>query len=110
MKTYNIHEAKTHLSKILNEVREGETVYIAKAGKKLVELKPVENKKKKIPWGMLKDKMWVADDWDSEETNLEIAKSFYQENPENPNDEREVDGEVHPDYHDFFYGKNDQDK
>jgi prevent-host-death family protein len=34
MKTYNIHEAKTNLSKILNEVREGETVYIAKAGKK----------------------------------------------------------------------------
>lgn len=105
MKTYNIHEAKTHLSKILNEVREGETVYIAKAGKKLVELKPVKEKKKKIPWGLLKDKMWVADDWDSEETNMEIAKSFYQESLEDPNDEREVDGEVHPDYHEFFYCK-----
>lgn len=110
MKTYNIHEAKTHLSKILNEVREGETVYIAKAGKKLVELKPVQEKKKKIPWGMLKGKMWVADDWDSEETNKEIAKSFYQESLEDPNDEREVDGEVHPDYHEFFYGKDEDEK
>ena len=110
MKTYNIHEAKTHLSKILNEVRAGETVYIAKAGKKLVELKPVEEKKKKIPWGLLKDKMWVADDWDSEETNREIAKSFYQESLEDPNDEKEVDGEVHPDYHDFFYDENDNKK
>lgn len=76
MKTYNIHEAKTHLSKILNEVKEGEVVYIAKSGKKLVELKPVEQKKKKIPWGLLKDKMWVADDWDSEETNREIWEEW----------------------------------
>ena len=30
MKTYKVHEAKTNLSKILNEVQEGETVYIAK--------------------------------------------------------------------------------
>ncbi|MEM8938969.1 MAG: type II toxin-antitoxin system prevent-host-death family antitoxin [Bacteroidota bacterium] len=71
-----MHEAKTHLSKILNEVKEGETVYIAKAGKKLVELKPVKEKEKKIPWGMLKGKIWVADDWDSEQTNLEIWKEW----------------------------------
>ena len=83
MKTYNIHEAKTNLSKILNEVKEGEVVYIAKAGKKLVELKPVdEKKKKKIPWGLLKDKMRVADDWDSEETNKEIWKEWKEKNLE----------------------------
>jgi len=80
MKTYNIHEAKTHLSKILNEVRDGETVYIAKAGRKLVELKPVKEKKKKIPWGLLKGKMQVADDWDSEETNREIWKEWEEKN------------------------------
>ena len=79
MKTYNIHEAKTNLSKILNEVKEGEVVYIAKAGKKLVELKPVVEKRKRIPWGFLKDKMWVADDWDSEETNREIWKEWEDE-------------------------------
>ena len=110
MKTYNIHEAKTHLSKILNEVRDGETVYIAKAGKKVVELKPIAEKKRKIPFGLLKDKVTIADDWDSEETNIKIAKSFYQETLENPNDEGEVDGEVHPDYHDFFYRKKEDKK
>jgi prevent-host-death family protein len=91
MKTYNIHEAKTNLSKILNEVREGETVYIAKAGKKIVELKAIKEKKKKIPWGLLKDKMWVADDWDSEETNKEIAKTFYQESLDDPMGDREIE-------------------
>lgn len=109
MKTYNIHEAKTHLSKILNEVKEGEVVYIAKAGKKLVELKPVVEQKKKIPWGLLKGKMWVADDWDSEETNKEIWKSFYQESLEDPNDDGEIDGEVHPDYKNFFDEKRDDE-
>lgn len=99
MKTYNVHEAKTNLSKILNEVREGEIVYIAKSGKRIAELKPVKEKKP-FPWGKFKDKIWVADDWDSEETNKEIAKTFYQESLDDPEGEREIDGEVHPDYDD----------
>ena len=105
MKTYNIHEAKTHLSKILNEVREGEIVYIAKSGKKIAELKPVEEKSRSIKLGLLKDKISVADNWNSDETNEEIAKSFFQEDPSEPNSDQEVDGEVHPKYREFFYGK-----
>ena len=38
-----------------------------------------------MPWGMLEGKGWIADDWDSDETNAEIARSvmrirFFQEN------------------------------
>ncbi|MEP5613346.1 MAG: type II toxin-antitoxin system prevent-host-death family antitoxin [Cyclobacteriaceae bacterium] len=76
MKTYNVHEAKTNLSKILNEVKEGEIVYIAKSGKRVAELKPILEKKKKIPWGKYKDKIKVSEDWNSDEVNEEIAKGL----------------------------------
>lgn len=38
--TVNIHEAKTHLSRLLEQVASGERVIIAKAGKPVAELKP----------------------------------------------------------------------
>lgn len=38
--TVNIHEAKTHLSRLLERVRMGEEVVIAKAGKPIARLLP----------------------------------------------------------------------
>jgi prevent-host-death family protein len=38
----NIHEAKTHLSKLLQRVMNGERIIIAKAGKPVAVLSPVE--------------------------------------------------------------------
>lgn len=38
MKTVNIHEAKTHLSRIVEEAAQGETVIIAKAGRPVAKL------------------------------------------------------------------------
>ena len=40
MTTYNIHEAKTHLSKILARVMSGEEIIIAKSGKPVAVLSP----------------------------------------------------------------------
>ena len=40
-RTVNIHEAKTHLSRLLEEVRRGETVIIAKAGEPVAQLTPL---------------------------------------------------------------------
>lgn len=40
--TVNMHEAKTHLSRLVERAVEGETVIIAKAGKPLVKLVPVD--------------------------------------------------------------------
>lgn len=40
--TVNIHEAKTHLSRLLEQVAAGERVIIAKAGKPVAELRPLE--------------------------------------------------------------------
>lgn len=38
MKTVNIHEAKTHLSKLVDEASNGESFVIAKAGKPMVKV------------------------------------------------------------------------
>jgi prevent-host-death family protein len=41
MKTVNIHEAKTHLSKLIEEASKGEPFIIAKAGKPIVKVIPI---------------------------------------------------------------------
>ena len=46
----NIHEAKTHLSRLLNRVISGEEVIISKSGKPLAKLVPFEKpRQKRIP-------------------------------------------------------------
>ncbi len=42
MTTVNVHEAKTHLSKLLLRVMSGEQIIIAKAGKPIAVLSPIE--------------------------------------------------------------------
>lgn len=79
MDTYNIHEAKTHLSKLIERVAAGEDVVIAKAGKPVAKLVPYTENRKPRKAGSLKGKIWLAPDWDSDETNEEIARLFYGE-------------------------------
>ena len=70
MKTVNIHAAKTHLSALLEEAAAGEEIIIAKAGKPMARLMPLENlmpPEKRIvrqPGGM-KGKIWMSDDFDA---------------------------------------------
>jgi len=40
--TVNVHEAKTHLSRLLERVRQGEQIVIARAGKPVAILSPIE--------------------------------------------------------------------
>lgn len=42
MKTVNIHEAKTHLSKLLRQVMNGEEIIITKAGEPVALLSPIQ--------------------------------------------------------------------
>ena len=42
MKTINIHEAKTHLSSLVEEAVKGEPFVIAKAGKPMVKVMPLD--------------------------------------------------------------------
>ncbi|NPV30025.1 MAG: type II toxin-antitoxin system Phd/YefM family antitoxin [Firmicutes bacterium] len=60
----NIHEAKTHFSKLLARVKEGEEIIIAKAGKPVARLVPVkEQPAKRVP-GSAKGKITIAPDFD----------------------------------------------
>jgi prevent-host-death family protein len=61
----NIHEAKTHLSRLLQRVAEGEEVTIARAGVPVAKLVPVEVKKNVRPLGFARGEIWVADDFDA---------------------------------------------
>ena len=65
MKIVNIHEAKTHLSQLIQGALEGEPFIIAKAGKPLVRvtaLEAEENARRRI--GFLDGKVEVPDDFD----------------------------------------------
>jgi prevent-host-death family protein len=63
--TLNVHEVKTQLSKLLEEVATGTEVIIEKAGKPMARLSPIEGSKPQIRFGVLKDKVKVADDFDA---------------------------------------------
>jgi prevent-host-death family protein len=65
MHLVNVHEAKTQLSKLLEQVRSGEDVVIAKAGIPVARLVPYTPPKRKIaPPGAMKGEIWIADDFD----------------------------------------------
>jgi len=66
MHLVNIHDAKTQLSKLLEEVQSGEDVVIAKAGMPIVRLIPYLQPNRKIAEpGAMKDEIWIADDFDA---------------------------------------------
>jgi prevent-host-death family protein len=61
----NIHEAKTHLSRIVEEVAAGREVIIAKAGRGIAKLVPLDGAPKPKKLGALKGKMTVPDDFNA---------------------------------------------
>lgn len=64
MKTVNIHETKTHLSRLLEGVAKGESFVIAKAGKPVANLTPT-GKKRKRRIGFMKGMGGVPDDFNT---------------------------------------------
>lgn len=73
---YNIHEAKTQLSRILEKVEHGEEVVISRAGKPIAKVVPLNAFTRRGGRGSLRDTLFTADDWDSPETNESIAEDF----------------------------------
>lgn len=60
----NIHEAKTHLSRLLEQALAGDEVIIKKAGKPLVRLTPVASAPAPRRLGTAKGQITIADDFD----------------------------------------------
>lgn len=82
MAMFNTHEAKTHLSRLLDRVAAGEEIVIGRAGKPVAKLIPYTEKKKPRKAGAWKGKIWLAPDWDSDETNKEIERLFHGKDDE----------------------------
>ena len=64
MKTVNMHEAKTHLSRLVDEALKGEPFVIARAGKPLVKVTRVDAPEPRRT-GFLKDAFEIPDDFDA---------------------------------------------
>lgn len=77
MSQVNIHEAKTHLSRLVEKAAKGEEIVIAKAGKPKAKLVPITKPGagKRKP-GRLKGKIWIADDFDAPLTEAQLAQWY----------------------------------
>ncbi len=75
MNTVNIHEAKTQLSRLVDRAAKGESFVIAKAGKPLVKVSPVDAPAQPKRLGFLKGEIEVPDDFD-QMGEREIAALF----------------------------------
>ncbi len=69
----NVHQAKTHLSKIIDEVASGREVIIAKAGKPIARLTPLAQAGKAKKLGLLRGKIRVPDDFNQPLSTEELA-------------------------------------
>ncbi len=78
MSIYNIHQAKSQLSKLIEAVQEGETVVIAKAGKPVAVLGPVPVGPRRVR-GVLKGQIKLSAEFD-EPLPMELLEGF--EGPE----------------------------
>jgi prevent-host-death family protein len=71
----NIHEAKTHFSRLLERVALGEEIIIAKAGTPVAKLVPLKNTHKKRVFGSAKGEFTIPDDFN--DPDPEIEDLFY---------------------------------
>jgi len=84
MKTVNLHAAKTHLSRLVDAAVGGEDIVIAKAGKPLVRLVPLEaTPQRRRGFGMLKGRMRIVKDFDAPLPG-DIARAFGMDVPKKP--------------------------
>jgi len=72
----NIHQAKTHFSRLLQRVASGEEVTIARAGVPIARLVPVEKKQNVRPLGFARGEVWIADVFDAPLPD-DLLKAFY---------------------------------
>lgn len=75
MITVNIHEAKTHLSRLVDQAVKGEAFVIAKAGKPLVKVTALDAPRAPRRLGFLAGEIAVPDDFDRM-GEVEIAALF----------------------------------
>ena len=75
--TVNIHAAKTQLSRLLEQVEEGEEIVIARAGKPIARIVPLVPSRPKRRLGILEGQYTVADNIDDPLPD-DLLKEFYK--------------------------------
>jgi prevent-host-death family protein len=65
MRIVNVHAAKTHLSRLLEEAAAGEEIVIAKAGKPIAKLTRLDQPEEPRQLGILEGKGRISDDFDA---------------------------------------------
>jgi prevent-host-death family protein len=65
MRVFNIHDAKTQFSKLVDAVTQGEEILIVRAGEPAAMLVPIPSQKAVRQPGAMKDMINIADDFDA---------------------------------------------
>jgi prevent-host-death family protein len=69
-KQVNVYEAKTQLSKLLQQVEAGDEIVIARHGKPIARLVPIQRTATPRQLGSLRGKIWIAPDFDEPDAEL----------------------------------------
>lgn len=72
----NMHEAKTHLSKLVERVEGGEEIVISRAGKPAAKLVPFPTKLGQRELGGWEGEFWMASEEEMAKVDEEIARTF----------------------------------
>ncbi|MFE3542306.1 type II toxin-antitoxin system Phd/YefM family antitoxin [Nocardia sp. NPDC059177] len=73
---FNIHDAKTNLSRIIERVEQGEEIVISRAGTPVAKVVPLSRRVNRTGRGSLRGRVDLSGDWDSPETNAAVAGDF----------------------------------
>ena len=73
---FNIHDAKTNLSRIIDRVEHGEEIIISRAGTPVAKVIPLIRTANRTGRGSLRGSLVIAEDWDSDDVNDAIARDF----------------------------------
>ena len=73
MQTINIHEAKSHLSKLVELAFDGEEIVICKAGKPMVRLVKYQQENSERTPGYWKDQVHIFEDFDQLPQSISAA-------------------------------------
>lgn len=87
MKSINIQAAKTHLSRLVEQVAAGEEIVLAKAGKPMAKLVPYVPVRKPRQGGQFKGQIWEAPDcWEPDEDIIKLMTEspLYPQNASEP--------------------------
>jgi prevent-host-death family protein len=77
MNIVNVHQAKTHLSRLLDRVEAGEEIMIGRAGRPIARLVPYQPSSQARQPGACRGRVQIAEDFD--ELQEELAATFRSE-------------------------------